>query len=64
MEIQLTKQIIAIVTLDKEKVYAGSAPIFVAENEEEQQRIAMYITRITFGMVHDLGNGVLIIVRH
>jgi hypothetical protein len=64
MEIQLTKQIIAIVTLDKEKVYAGSAPIFVAENEEEQQRIAMYITRITFGMVHDLGNGILIIVKH
>mgnify|MGYP000922542023 FL=1 len=64
MEIQLTKQIIAIVTLDKEKVYAGSAPIFVAEDEEEQQRIAMYITRITFGMVHDLGKGVLIIVKH
>ncbi|MGI6112768.1 MAG: capping complex subunit for YIEGIA [Mahellales bacterium] len=64
MEIQLTKQIIAIVTLDKEKVYAGSAPIFVAENEDEQQRIAMYITRITFGMVHDLGNGILIIVKH
>ena len=64
MEIQLTKQIIAIITLDKEKVYAGSAPIFVAEDEEEQQRIAMYITRITFGMVHDLGNGVLIIVKH
>ncbi|HHU63825.1 MAG TPA: hypothetical protein GXZ32_06445 [Clostridiales bacterium] len=64
MEIQLTKQIIAIVTLDKEKVYAGSAPVFVAEDEEEQQRIAMYITRITFGMVHDLGNGVLIIVKH
>jgi hypothetical protein len=36
----------------------------LARDREEQQRIAMYMSRITEGVIHDLENGILIIVRH
>ncbi len=55
--------IIAIVTTDRDLV-GGGAPIFYSRDEEEAQRIAMHISRVTFGMDHDLENGVHIIVKH
>ncbi|WP_018247554.1 capping complex subunit for YIEGIA [Orenia marismortui] len=58
--------ILAIVTLkeDKNKVEAGSAPVFYAEDDEELEYIAMMISRLTTSMVHDLGNGIYILVKH
>lgn len=47
----------AIVTTDKEAVIGGMAPVFVAKDENERDRIAMWISRITNGIVHDLHNG-------
>lgn len=67
MSVKLTGMVLATVVLppSKDRVADGGAgPVFVADNEEEQQRIAMYMARITQGMVHDLENGVLVIVRH
>jgi predicted FMN-binding regulatory protein PaiB len=43
---------------------AAGVPLFLARNAEEQQKIAAYLARILNGMVHDLENGVLIVVRH
>ncbi len=45
-------------------VAGGGAPIFYVSSPEEKERLARYISRITQGMVHDLTNGVYIIVRH
>ncbi len=57
------KRILAVVTLNMERV-AGGAPIFFAQNEEERERIALYIAKTLDAMVHDLENGTYIIVRH
>jgi hypothetical protein len=63
MEVSLNKYILAIVTIKRDKVAAG-VPIFYCDSEEEKEQVASNLTRITNGMVHDIGNGVYIIVRH
>ncbi|GAB6136939.1 capping complex subunit for YIEGIA [Halanaerobaculum tunisiense] len=62
----ITDFILAIVTTKEEqdKVESGSAPIFYAADEEELEYIAMLISRLTKSMVHDLGNGVYILIKH
>lgn len=55
--------ILAVVTVDREKV-GGGAPIFFAETEEDMQKVAFLLEKILDGMAHDLKNGTMIIVRH
>ncbi|NLV92648.1 MAG: hypothetical protein GX030_09705 [Firmicutes bacterium] len=63
MEFSPKDVIVAVVTTNPELV-SGGAPIFHARDEEELERITLYLSRITFGMDHDLGNGVHVIVKH
>lgn len=56
-------KIVAIVTTNKEKV-AGGAPIFVADNREELEKLAFRLEKIMDCAVHDLLNGDLIVVEH
>ncbi len=63
MGTELIGAVLAVITLDPELV-AGGAPIFIACSREEQIKIALVLSRILKGMVHDLENGVLIIVKH
>lgn len=56
-------KILAIVTTDKAKVMTGGAPIFVAKDREEQQRLGLLLSRLLKAMCHDLENGVYIIIR-
>ena len=63
MEVSISKIVLAAVTLEPHKV-AGSIPTFLVSDAEEQQKIAQYLGRILEGVVHDLENGVLIIVKH
>ena len=62
----LNNYILAIVTQqkDKDKISSASAPIFYAESKEELEYIAQLISRLTISMVHDLGNGVYILIKH
>lgn len=55
--------ILAIVTLQMSTVGEGS-PVFLARDEEEQQKVANYLARILDANVHDLENGSLILVKH
>lgn len=55
--------ILAVVTLDMERV-SGGAPIFFAGNEAEREQTAIYLSKILDAMVHDLGNGTYVVVRH
>ena len=55
--------ILAVISLNKELV-SGGAPIFFARDEEELEKIAGYLSKILDAMVHDLGNGSYIVVRH
>lgn len=61
-EIILTDGILAAVCIDPNKV--GGCPLFLAANPEEQQRTSLLLARIMGGIVHDLENGVYIIVKH
>ncbi len=64
MQTALAKVILAIITLDRESVKSGGAPIFYAENVEQQEKIATTLSRITEGVIHELDNGVKILVKH
>jgi len=55
--------LLAVVTLNKEAV-GGDIPIFFASTQEEQAAIAATLSQVLKAMVHDIGNGVYIIVRH
>jgi hypothetical protein len=37
------------------------APVFIAPNEVERDRLAMWLCRITNAVVHDLHNGTVIL---
>jgi len=63
LDTELVGAVLAVITLNPEMV-AGGAPIFIARNEEEQKRIALILSRVLKGMVHDLENGTYIIVKH
>ena len=59
------QRILAVVICreNKEKI-GGGAPIFYVQNKQEQKRVSMLLSRILMGMVHDLENGIKIIVQH
>ncbi|HWP96618.1 MAG TPA: hypothetical protein VN426_07180 [Syntrophomonadaceae bacterium] len=64
MDTGLIKIILAIITIDKEKVLAGGCPVFLVKDGQEQQTISLYLARILGGVVHDLENGVFLVCRH
>lgn len=55
--------IAAVVTLRKEHI-GGGVPIFPVADEEERERVAVLLSKILRGVVHDLQNGAYVIVRH
>ncbi|MEJ6950596.1 capping complex subunit for YIEGIA [Natronospora cellulosivora (SeqCode)] len=58
-------RILAVITTkENEFKVGGGAPIFYVKDDEEQEDISMILARLTMGMVHDLGNGVKIVIRH
>lgn len=64
LDTSISNYILAVITLDPELVRGGGAPVFAARDRMEQDRIATYLSRITGGVVHDLENGVYILVKH
>lgn len=64
MDVGIKEKILAVVTLDEKKVIPGGVPIFIAENEQERNKTALLLAKITTAMVHDLENGCYIIVKH
>ena len=62
-EMSLTKCILAAVCQQRDKV-GGACPVFFAADPEEQRQTSLLLARISGGVVHDLENGVYIIVKH
>lgn len=56
-------QIVAIVTLTKERI-GGGAPIFVVDKEDELQKVSFSLEKILDANAHDLKNGTMILVKH
>lgn len=63
MKYSKCEELIAVVTTNKEAV-GGDIPIFYAANPEDQDKVANSLSRILKAMVHDVGDGVYILVRH
>lgn len=57
------KEILAVVTTDKSKV-TGAVPVFIAADEAEKEKVALFLAKTLDAMVHDLENGCYFIVRH
>ncbi|KQX68775.1 MULTISPECIES: capping complex subunit for YIEGIA [unclassified Paenibacillus] len=56
-------QILAVVTLTKERI-GGGAPIFVVDKEDELERVSFTLEKILDANAHDLKNGTMILVKH
>ncbi len=63
MDVSISKYILAAVTINPDLV-GGSIPVFYVSDEKEQQKISTYLGRILEGVVHDMENGVYIVVKH
>jgi hypothetical protein len=55
---------LAIITTDIDMKISGGCPIFYAKDEADLQNKAMLISKCVGGMVHDMTNGTLIVVKH
>ena len=56
----------AIIATDssREKIMPGGAPVFLSASSEEQQKLALLLSRILDTGVYDLENGLLVLVKH
>jgi len=63
LDVRSVQSIAAIITNQRDAV-SGGAPIFFVQDDEERQRVAFLIGRLLDGMVHDLGNGIFIVVKY
>ena len=59
----MSKKILAVVTRKRDEV-AGGAPIFIQESKEKVQQTAFTLEKILDGMVHQISEETVIIVRH
>ena len=58
-------EIMAIVTRDKDAIlFGGGVPVILAQEQAEQDRIANFLGQSLHAAVHDLENGVYILVRY
>jgi len=62
LNVSIRKVILAAVAIDGKNV--SGVPVFSAQNEEEQAKMATILSRVLEAVAHDLGNGINILVRH
>ncbi|QTM99667.1 hypothetical protein ERJ70_10355 [Sediminibacillus dalangtanensis] len=60
---KMEKAILAVITLNKEKI-DGGAPIFLCETQEEMEKVAANLEAILDGISHALSDQLYIIVKH
>jgi hypothetical protein len=60
----LVKVILAVIALERDQVEGGGTPVFYAKDKEQQEKMATTLSRITEGVVHELDNGLKILVKH
>lgn len=62
--IEINSVTLAVITTDKNMNTIGGCPIFYANNDDELQKRAMLFAKCVNGMVHQITDEVLIVVRH
>ncbi len=63
INVGLTEYTIAIITMDKEVKNCG-CPIFYVKDDNELQQKALLMSKSVGGMVHEMTEETLIIVKH
>lgn len=51
----------AVVTTNRKSTGGGMSPIFYADDTVERDRVAMWLSRITNCIVHDIHDGTLVL---
>ena len=46
LKTELTNAVLAVIAQDPQ-IVSGGAPIFIASSQEEQEKIALYLSRVT-----------------
>ncbi len=64
IDVGLNEYTLAIITTNKDMKSGGSAPVFYANDNKDLQNKAMLMAKCVGGMVHDMTNGTLIVVKH
>ena len=64
VNIGLSEYTLAVLTTDKNMSPVGGCPIFYADNDEDLQQKALLMSKCVSGMVHQITDEVLIVVRH
>ena len=59
----LEKTILAVITTDRNRV-GGGVPIFYADHRDELEIIGTHLEVILDAMVHELDEGLFIVVKH
>ncbi len=63
-DIGINSYTMAVITTDKNMTTSGGCPIFYASNDDELQNKAMLMAKCVDGIVHQISDGVLIVVKH
>lgn len=63
MRIRPSEWILAVITTDPGYRGAG-APVFYAKDQDELERMALHLSRVTLGSAHEVAPGTLVIMRH
>ncbi len=53
-----------VATNEQREKISGGRTVFWVEDEPEARRVSLHLSRIFKAMVHDLGNGIYLIVTH
>ena len=63
-DVGINSYTLAVITTDKNMTTSGGCPIFYASNDDELQNKAMLMAKCVDGIVRQISDGVLIVVKH
>ena len=63
-DIGINSYTLAVITTDKNMNTSGGCPIFYAKYDDKIQKKALLMAKCVDGMVHQISDEVLIVVKH
>lgn len=63
-DISINSYTLAVITTDKNMSGSTGCPVFYANNDDDMQKQALLVAKCMDGMVHQISEEVLIVVRH
>lgn len=63
-DIGINSYTMAVITTDKNMCISGGCPLFYANDDDDMQKKALLVAKSVDGMVHQITEEILIVVRH